>query len=91
MWKVNISKWIDKELHSTELALLKAEDDLQNAQLRVNALAARCERLKGKRLEGKQAERAGPDYRFAGDNLAMQDTSLDHVRRILSGMAKVPS
>lgn len=48
MFKVDISKWIAKELHTTELALLRAEDELASAKLRVAALQERATRLKGK-------------------------------------------
>jgi hypothetical protein len=48
MFKVDIQKWLAKEVHATELALLRAEDELANAQLRVNALRERAARLRGK-------------------------------------------
>ena len=49
MWfKQSISGWIAKEIHRTEMALLQAEDELANAQLRVKALRSRSARLRGK-------------------------------------------
>jgi len=53
MFRVNINKWIGNELHSTELALLKAEDELQNADMRVRALKARATRLRGRLTQAK--------------------------------------
>lgn len=44
--KVDISKWIAAEIHKTELALLRAEDELAEAQFRVDAMRARIARLK---------------------------------------------
>lgn len=46
--KINITKWLKNEIHRTELELLRAEDELANAQLRVKALQSRVTRLKGK-------------------------------------------
>lgn len=45
-FKVNIEKWIEKELYKTELTLLEAEDELQAAKLRVGALTERAARLR---------------------------------------------
>ena len=47
MFKVNIEKWIEKEIQATDLALLKAQDELLEAQLRVKGFEARLARLKG--------------------------------------------
>lgn len=52
--KVDISKWIDAELHTNELALLRAEDELAAAQLRVDALRSRSERLKARQEAAPQ-------------------------------------
>lgn len=53
--KVDITKWLEKEIHATELALLVAEDELAAAQLRVNALKER-----GARLQAKAAVQTAP-------------------------------
>lgn len=59
MFKVDISKWIAKELHTTELELLRAEDELASAKLRVEALQERAARLK---IKGTQhAAAMAPD------------------------------
>lgn len=52
-FRTNIDAWIEKEIHGTEIELLRAEDDLAAAKLRRAALAERLMRLKG-----KQARRA---------------------------------
>ena len=48
MFKVNIAKWLEKEIKGTELALLRAEDELNEAQYRVKAIRSRLARLKGR-------------------------------------------
>lgn len=47
-FRTTIPQWIARELHATAMALLQAEDELANAQLRVKALRSRAARLSGK-------------------------------------------
>ena len=62
MWfKQSISGWIAKEIHRTEMALLQAEDELANAQLRVKALRSRSARLQGKQDKPPLAPSADAD------------------------------
>jgi outer membrane protein TolC len=56
MFKVNIAKYLDREIHRTELALLQAEDELNEAQYRVKTIRSRLARL-----QGKQRKAAAPD------------------------------
>ncbi len=63
MFKVNIAKWLEKEIKGTELALLRAEDELNEAQYRVKAIRSRLSRLKGKRDKAQRA--AGPSSAFS--------------------------
>jgi hypothetical protein len=53
--KINIAKWIEKEIAQTEYQLLRAEDEAADAALRVKALQQRIARLKGKQT--KQTKR----------------------------------
>jgi len=55
MFKVNIEKWIKREIASTELALLRAEDELNEAQYRVKTIRSRLARLKGRQAKAAQA------------------------------------
>jgi HEPN domain-containing protein len=48
MFRINITKWLQREIAQTEYALLKAEDEAADAALRVKALQQRVTRLKGK-------------------------------------------
>lgn len=57
MFKVNIDKWLKREIHATELALLKGEDALSEQQMRVTAFRARLARLK-KRQEQRARQPA---------------------------------
>ena len=44
-FKVNIDKWLRREMSATELALLREEDALAEAKMRVNAYRERLRRL----------------------------------------------
>jgi hypothetical protein len=46
--KINIAKWIEKEIAQTEYQLLRAEDEAADAALRVKALQQRLTRLRAK-------------------------------------------
>jgi predicted RNase H-like nuclease (RuvC/YqgF family) len=56
MFKPDLDRWLARELRLTERTILEAEDELANAQLRVEALKRRLTRLKG-----HQRARALPD------------------------------
>jgi hypothetical protein len=43
--KVNITKWLRREISATELALLREEDALAESQMRVKAYRERLKRL----------------------------------------------
>ncbi len=51
MFKVNIEKWLKREIAGTELALLRAEDELNEAQYRVRTIRSRLARLKGRQAK----------------------------------------
>lgn len=45
MFKVNIDKWLRRQMSATELALLREEDLLAESKMRVNAYRERLRRL----------------------------------------------
>lgn len=44
-FKINITKWLRREISATELALLREEDALAESQMRVKAYRERLRRL----------------------------------------------
>lgn len=59
--KINIAKWIAREIRRTELGLLAAEDQRSEAQFRVKAMRERLNRLRARYeiIEAKE-RRAAP-------------------------------
>lgn len=58
-FKVNIDKWLRREMSATELALLREEDALAESKMRVNAYRERLRRL-NERANARVKERITP-------------------------------
>lgn len=65
MFKVNIQKYLKREINRSEVALLRAEDELLNAQMAVNAHRSRIKRLKGRLAKTQQYDEAEVGYEAA--------------------------
>lgn len=61
--KVSLDVLIEREIHRTEIELFKSHDELESAQLRVDALAKRLQRLnhtKGERALHQEPDQSQP-------------------------------
>jgi hypothetical protein len=73
-FKVNITKWLRREISATELALLREEDALAESQMRVKAYRERL-----RRLNDRANARVAGNTKAAG-NTKVKVTFSDHGR-----------